>query len=170
MTERAQVQVTSGPASIPTVSSEFSMFKLETIELDMKASTKDEAIHEMVTLLSASNVLEDMEAFKKEIYVRESHSSTGFGMGIAIQHAKTSAVKEPRVAIGISKKGFDFDAEDGKPVHLIFMIAAKDGDHDLHLKTLAKLSGKLMHEDFIAKLRGSTSAQEVLDLLSEEDL
>lgn len=168
--ESAQVQVTSEPVSKSAVSSVSSLFKLETIKLDMKASTKDEAIHEMVALLSASNVLEDMEAFKKEIYVRENHSSTGLGMGIAIPHAKTSAVKEPGVAIGISKKGFNFDAVDKKPVHLIFMIAVKDEDHDLHLKTLAKLSAKLMDKDFIGKLRGSTSAQEVLDLLSEEDL
>lgn len=88
-------------------------------------------------------------------------------MGIAIPHAKTQAVKKPCVAVGISKQGFEFDSDDGKPVHLIFMIAARDGDGNLHLQTLAKLSGKLMDEDFVEQIKARQNSKELLKLLEK---
>ena len=104
--------------------------------------------------------------FKKEILEREELSSTGFGNGIAIPHAKTSAVKIPRVAVGISKDGFDFDSVDGNKANLIFMIAAGDDDNDLHLKTLSHLAQNLMDDEFVKEILNSKSKKEIVQLLS----
>ena len=105
--------------------------------MNLKSKTKQDVINEMVELLDKNGILNNKNEFKKEILEREELSSTGFGNGIAIPHAKTSAVKIPRVAVGISKDGFDFDSVDGNKANLIFMIAAGDDDNDLHLKTLS---------------------------------
>lgn len=141
------------------------LFSPETITMDLKGETKDEVIQEMADLLETDGVLKDKEAYIQAIYEREKQSTTGMGMGIAIPHAKTSAVKMPRVAVGISKKGFDFNSEDGKPAHIIFMIAVTEKDQNLHLDTLAKLSGKVMHEEFREALKNAESKEKIMELL-----
>ncbi len=141
------------------------LFAPETVTMNLKGTTKDEVIREMADLLNADGVLEDEQTFIQAIYEREKMSTTGMGMGIAIPHAKTSAVRKPRVAVGISRNGFDFDSEDGKKVYLIFMIAVTDKDNNLHLDTLAKLSGKVMYEEFRNALKNAESKEEIIELL-----
>lgn len=144
-----------------------SLFAPETVIMNLKSTAKDDVIQEMAALLDADGVLNDKQAFIDDIYAREKLSTTGIGMGIAIPHAKTAAVKTPRVAVGISKNGFDFASEDGEPVYLIFMIAVTDKDDNLHLDTLAKLSGKLMHEEFTDALKNAVSKEKVVELLNK---
>ncbi len=143
------------------------LFEKNTVCLDLKAKTKSQAIDEMVELLDKDGVLADKNEFKKEILKREESSSTGFGNGVAIPHAKTSAVKVPRVAVGISKEGFDFDSMDGKKVKLIFMIAAGESDNDLHLRTLSALAQDLMDDEFIKSILNSNSKIEIVNILNK---
>ena len=146
-----------------------SLYHVNTVTLQLQGKTKDEVIDEMASLLDADGVLSDKAEFKRAIYKREELSTTGMGMGIAIPHAKTSVVKNPRVAVGISKDGFDFESEDGEPAHMVFMIATNESGGDLHLKTLAALSGKLMHEEFIDSLMNAATKQEIVQLLDKKD-
>ena len=145
-----------------------SLYCANTVTLQVKGKTKDEVIEEMASLLEKDGALTDKETFKKAIYDREALSTTGMGMGIAIPHAKTNAVKIPRVAVGVSKEGFDFASEDGQPAHLVFMIATNETGGDLHLKTLAELSGKLMHEEFTDSLLNAKSREEIVRLLENK--
>ena len=119
----------------------------------------------MTELLYQDGVLTNKEEFLAEINKREESGSTGFGNGVAIPHAKTKSVIKPRVAVGISKKGFDFNSLDGKPVHLIFMIAAGEGDNDLHLRTLSSLAQNLMEEEYVNQILASKNAKEIVSLL-----
>ena len=98
------------------------LYKENTVCMNLKSKTKQDVINEMVELLDKNGILNNKNEFKKEILEREELSSTGFGNGIAIPHAKTSAVKIPRVAVGISKDGFDFDSVDGNKANLIFIL------------------------------------------------
>lgn len=148
------------------ITKEISLFQINTIKLNLKGKEKDEVINEMVDLLDKAKVLNNKELFKEEIYKREELSSTGIGMGIAIPHAKTKAVNTPRVAIGISKGGFKFDCEDDELAHIIFMIATKETDSDLHLKTISSLSGKLIHSEFIDSLLNAQSEKEILEKIN----
>ncbi|MCC0706422.1 fructose PTS transporter subunit IIA [Clostridioides sp. ES-S-0190-01] len=152
------------------VSNKVSLYNEETVVLDIKGKNKIDVIDEMVEILDKSGVLLDKNKFKEEIHKREEISSTGFGMGIAIPHAKTDAVKVPRVAVGVSKEGFDFESEDGSPVHLIFMIAATDNGDNLHLKTLSQLSAKLMDEEFLNELINSKTSIEIVSKLNNEEI
>lgn len=144
------------------------LYKEETVCLSLKKTEKEDVIDEMIGMLAADGVLSDIDEFKAEILKREAVSSTAFGGGIAIPHAKSSAVKTPRVAVGLSKNGVSYDAIDGQPVTMIFMIAAGEGADDTHLKLLSALSRKLMEPAFIESLKHCRSKQEVVALLAQE--
>ena len=157
-------------AESENVSNNISLYSEETVILDVKGKNKTDVIDEMIGILDKSGVLLDKKKFKEEILKREEISSTGFGMGIAIPHAKTDAVKVPRVAVGVSKEGFDFESEDGSLAHIIFMISATDNGDNLHLKTLSQLSSKLMNEEFLNELLNSKTSREIVSKLNNEEI
>ena len=142
-----------------------SLYSENTVALELKGSTKEEVLKEMTDLLYKDGVLTNKEEFLAEINKREESGSTGFGNGVAIPHAKTKSVVKPRVAVGISKKGFEFVSADGKPVHLIFMIAAGEGDNDLHLRTLSSLAQNLMEKEYVDQILASKNEKEIVGLL-----
>ncbi|MDQ0361490.1 fructose-specific PTS transporter subunit EIIC [Breznakia pachnodae] len=142
------------------------LFDQNTITIDLKSTNKNDVIDEMIALLDENGMISNKEEFKVAILEREAQASTAVGSGIAIPHARTNAVKKANVAVGISKNGFDYDAPDGEKCNLIFMIAAKETDGNLHLQTLANLSKKLIHEEFIDALRNCPNEKEVLTVLS----
>ncbi|KQY88158.1 PTS fructose transporter subunit IIC [Paenibacillus sp. Root52] len=133
----------------------------ETMIMDLQATTKDEAIDELIASLNKSGRINDPVLFKEMIYKREAESSTGIGGGIAMPHAKTSAVNEPTVVFAKSRKGLDFTALDDEPAHVFFMIAAPEGAGNTHLRTLAALSRLLIDSDFISQLMSTDTPAEV---------
>jgi fructose PTS system EIIBC or EIIC component len=141
----------------------------ETIILDLKAKTKEEVIGELVAKLQEAGILHDAQTFKEAIFAREAQSTTGVGDGIAIPHAKTAAVKRPAVAFGRSKSGIDYDALDGKPSRLFFMIAAPEGANNTHLEALARLSSMLMDSSFRAHIESASSEEEIIRLITEKE-
>ncbi|WP_339124354.1 fructose-specific PTS transporter subunit EIIC [Fusobacterium nucleatum] len=143
------------------------LLKKDLMIMDLKASTKMEAIDEMVAKLKEKNIISDETVFKDLILKREERSSTGLGEGIAMPHAKTSIVNTPSVLFARSNKGIDYDALDGEPVYIFFMIAASEGAHDLHIETLAKLSKMLLNDDFTQGLKTCGSPDEVYALVDK---
>ena len=141
------------------------VISLDCINIDLKGQTKSEIIDEMVDILYNNGKLNDREEYKKEILKRESQSSTGMEEGIAIPHGKTNAVKIPTVAIGISKKGVDYESLDGEPSHLFFMIAAPENSNDSHIELLSKITTMLLEDDVREALLNVKSKEEVLDIL-----
>lgn len=131
------------------------LLRLESIGLGVKVSSKEEAIDLLVDLMEQGGRLKDKAGYKEGILARESLGSTAVGAGIAIPHAKSAAVKEPGLAAITVSGGVDYEAFDGSPADLIFMIAAPDGEADAHLETLAKLSTLLMNPDFKEELIGA---------------
>ena len=136
------------------------------INLDLKGTNKGQIIDELVEMLNAAGKLNDKEEYKKEILKRESQSSTGLEEGIAIPHAKTSAVKVPSIAFGLSKAGVDYDSLDGEPSKLFFMIAAPANASDTHIEVLSKLTTTLLDDDIRERLLNATSPKEVIEILS----
>ncbi|TNI12286.1 PTS fructose transporter subunit IIABC [Aeromonas veronii] len=135
------------------------------INLDLKATRKEEVFTEMARLLASQGKVSDEQAFIKDLWAREELGNTGFEEGVALPHAKSAAVCNPAVAIGISRNGIDYGAEDGKPSHIFFMIASPDGGANHHIEVLAELSGKLIEEGFIAKLLAAKTPADALALL-----
>ncbi|WP_066157813.1 PTS fructose transporter subunit IIABC [Halalkalibacter krulwichiae] len=146
------------------------LLKKETIVLNMKATNKEAAIDELVTSLDQAERLNNAEDFKKAIWTREEQSTTGLGEGIAIPHAKSDAVQTPAIAFGRSVNGLDYEALDGQPTHLFFMIAASAGANEAHLATLSRLSTFLMDEAFRRKLLDAATESDVLAAIDKKEL
>ncbi|MFM5164063.1 fructose-specific PTS transporter subunit EIIC [Aeromonas rivipollensis] len=138
------------------------------IALDLKASRKEEVFSEMTRLLVAQGKVSDEQQFIKDLWAREELDNTGFEEGVALPHAKSAAVSTPAVAIGISRSGIDYGAEDGKPSRLFFMIASPAGGANHHIEVLAELSAKLIEEGFIDALLAAKSPTAALALLLEK--
>ncbi len=140
--------------------------------LDLKASTKQEVFEELIELLAKDNRIKDKQKFLTDIQAREEIGNTGFEDGVALPHAKSTAVSQPAVAIGISRSGIEYGAEDGQPSKLFFMIASPDNGADHHIEVLAELSSKLIEQGFIEQFMQASSEQQALELLlakSESD-
>ncbi|KUP08163.1 PTS fructose transporter subunit IIA [Bacillus coahuilensis m2-6] len=141
------------------------LLKQDTILLDVKSTTKTDVIHELVDVLEKGKYVNDSKAFTKAIFDREEQSTTGIGEGVAIPHAKTSAVITPTIVFGRSVQGVDYESLDGQPAHLFFMIAATDGANSLHLDALSRLSTILMNEEARQALRNASTKEEVIKVI-----
>ena len=144
------------------------LLKPEAITLGLDISSKDDAINALIGLHAAAGNLKDKDAYKAAILAREEQGSTAIGDGIAVPHAKTSAVKAPALAAITVKNGVDYGAPDGKPSDLLFMIAATE-DGDVHLEILSRLMVMLMDPDFTAKLRAAKCVDEFLQIIDAQE-
>lgn len=145
------------------------LLKKESIELGVKVSGKEEAIDKLIGLMAAGGRLNDRAGYKEGILAREALGSTAVGEGIAITHAKVAAVKEPGLAAMVVPDGVDYVAFDGSLANLIFMIAAPEGEADVHLEALSRLSTLLMDPDFKNDLIHAESKEEFLQLIDDKE-
>ncbi len=139
------------------------------VSTDLRATDARGAVDELAGLLEAEGRVTDRAAYVEAVMAREEETGgTGMESGIAIPHAKSPGVTRASVAFGRSSTGVDFGAEDGTPADLIFLIAAPEGQDDLHVTILSRLARKLIHEDFRSALRAAGSAQDVFDTIERE--
>ena len=142
---------------------------LQGIDMNGEVANKEEAIDHLVDLMVGTGNISDKLAFKKGILAREAQSTTGIGEGIAIPHAQVAAVKKPGLAVMIVKDGVDYQSLDSQPARLFFMIAAPVDGGNIHLETLARLSGMLMDNDFKENLINASDAVEFLRLIDDKE-
>lgn len=139
------------------------------VSIDLKSQTKKEVLKEMVALLSDAHQIKSSDKVLEALLEREELGSTGIGQGIAIPHGKSEHVGKTVAALGISKRGIDFDALDGEPVHLFFMLVAPSSSAGIHLKILAKISRLLKDKFFRQALREVKSPEEAIRQIKEEN-
>ena len=139
------------------------------IRIDGAPKSKNEALDQMVELMAKSGKINELEAYRQEVYRREEEGTTGVGEGIAIPHGKGAFVDKPGLAAMVVKDGVDYDSLDGEPVHLIFLIAAPNTKDNVHLDVLSKLSVLLMDEDFSRALQNAKSPEEFMKIVDEAD-
>lgn len=160
------------------------------IQLDLDVETKEDAIEQMSKLVLSENRLNTYEScaflleersaqcnetkdqcyntFLNNVLERESLSTTGIGFGIAIPHGKCCAVSEPTVVFARLKKPLDWQSLDGDPVEAVFLLAVpKAAASNEHLRILAALSRKLMHDDFKETLRTAQDKTKLESFLTE---
>ncbi|UQQ99469.1 fructose-specific PTS transporter subunit EIIC [Enterococcus gallinarum] len=138
--------------------------------MDLQATDKKGAIDEMVAKLYEVGRISDIAVYKEGILAREAQTSTGLGDGIAMPHAKNQAVNEATVLFAKSKTGVDYEALDGQPTYLFFMIAAPEGANDTHLQALSALSRLLIDPEFVEKLKKAPTADAVQQLFAEAEV
>lgn len=145
------------------------LLKPESIALGISASSKEDAINQLVALMEKGGRLNDKAGYKEGILAREALGSTAVGEGIAIPHAKVAAVKEPGLAAAVVPEGVDYEAFDGSLANLIFMIAAPEGEADTHLEALSRLSTLLMVPGFKDSLIAAKSKEEFLSIIDKAE-
>lgn len=138
---------------------------------DLKSANKEEVIKEMVQSLVKSGRIEEATSKKvvKALMDREELGSTGIGAGVAVPHARHDSVTELIGAFGRSKKGINFDALDGEPVHVLFLLLSSKGASGAHLESLAYISRLVRDDKYVKFLRDAKDAKELRDLLGEAD-
>lgn len=142
----------------------------DAIVLDMESTTKDGAIRELIQRVVKSGAVaaSDEEELLKRVLEREARGSTGLGEGIAIPHVKDCpTVRGLTGAFGRSEAGIPFDAIDGNPVHLIFLILGGTGTADEHVGILRKLAALRQNEHFIRFLNDAKDADAAADIIRD---
>ncbi|WP_347552559.1 PTS fructose transporter subunit IIABC [Pseudalkalibacillus hwajinpoensis] len=166
--EEKSLQSNQAASAIGEISKLTDITNQKLIDTNLKGSTRDDVIDEMIAKLEKEGVLDSSSLFREAIISRENESSTGIGMNIAIPHGKSSAVREPRVVFGVKREGIDWNSLDGTEARLIFMIAVpKESEGDAHLKILQMLSRQLMDDEFRQKLLGVKTTEEAYRLLDQ---
>ncbi len=136
---------------------------------ELKATTKEGVIRELVDSLAKAEGIRNKEELVKVLLNREALGSTGIGQGIGIPHGKTNSVKQLVAAFGICHRGVNFDALDGEPVYIFFLLVAPEDSAGPHLKGLARISRLLKDKFFRESLKELTDEKAILRLIREED-
>jgi PTS system fructose-specific IIC component/PTS system nitrogen regulatory IIA component len=137
----------------------YEIFPPELIKVGLEAEDKEEVFEEMVDQFCQAVKTNAREDILESLKIRESKMSTGIQKGIAIPHGKTNAVDAVYGILGISKKGVDYDALDGEPVYLLFMMLAPPKDTEQHLRLLKRLAELLDNPQFYTDLITQVDAQ-----------
>jgi len=140
------------------------LFSENRTTFQLRATTKQGVIDELIGLLDKDGVLSDRESFRKAVLKREEEFSTGIGMGIAIPHGKSEAVKVTAIAFGRSERGVEFDSLDEQPAHLFFMLAVPEQAGEEQLIALTEISKRLMHEETRNRLNQAGTYEELLEV------
>jgi len=135
----------------------------------LQGETKEEIIKELVDSLEMGAVVTDRAKVLQAVVEREKIMSTGIGDGIAIPHGKSDAVTRLAAALGIHKRGVDFEALDGEPAYVFFLLVSPANVSGPHIKALARISRLLKNDDFKKKLIAAASAAEILRVIEAEE-
>ena len=138
---------------------------------NLQSTDKESVIREMVEVLKKLNKINegDMESVMEALIKREKVGSTGIGKGVAVPHTKHKCVTEITGAFARSLEGLEFDALDGEPVYLFFLLLSPTDSTDTHLAALEKISTAIRNPDFRNFMRGASNKSEVLEILKEAD-
>lgn len=139
----------------------------ENISLSLEAVDKKDAFIKTAEIFYKNGVISNVNDYVNAVVKREEEFSTGIGYGLAIPHAKCSAVKKPAVAIVRLKNDIEYKSFDDEPIRMLFMIAVPEQGADEHIKILSTLSRKFMHEEFRNALKGAETASDIISVLNE---
>jgi len=145
------------------------LLTLERIKIPLEAATKEELLRELVGVVAASGSVPDTEDLLRAVREREAVLSTGIGHGVAIPHGKSAAVSDLRMAAGRASEPVDFDALDGQPVSLFFLLVGPESAAGPHIKALSRISRLVRKDEVRARLVAARTAEEFMQALHEAE-
>ena len=140
-----------------------------TIEDYGQLKTKEEIIAELVNSLHLGDAINDKDKVLQAVLEREKIMSTGIGDGIAIPHGKSDAVVKLVAALGTQKSGVDFEALNGEPAYVFFLLVSPANVSGPHIKALARISRLLKNDDFKKRLIAASSSEEIISVIQKEE-
>jgi mannitol/fructose-specific phosphotransferase system IIA component (Ntr-type) len=139
------------------------------VKTGLESLDKEECFEELVDLLVRAGRLEDRAGALQAIEEREAKGTTGIGGGVAIPHAKHDSIQHLVAALGTSGEGIEFDATDGEPVTVVFLLLAPVDDPGPHVRALAEIARLIQTPGFCRKVTEAAAPAEVLELLEAEE-
>lgn len=141
----------------------------ERVRVALDASTKDGVLEELVGVLRDTGAVGDADGVLRAVRQREEVLSTGIGSGVAIPHGKSDGVAGLAMAAGVAPRPIDFDALDGQPVSLFFLLVGPEAAAGAHVKALSRIARLVRREAFRERLSSASSAEEFLAVLAEAE-
>jgi len=145
------------------------ILKLDKIKVEFAGTTKEEVLNEIINSFIGDPRVLDIEKVRNVVLEREKIMSTGVGNGFAIPHGKTNMVTEMIAAFGVLKNPIEFEALDGNPVNLIFLIVGNENEVAKHIKMLSRVSRIMNQEDIRLKLANSNSSEDIFRIFELQD-
>ena len=139
------------------------------IALNLELESKEQVIENMLSIVSEHSGVKDLDRLRADVLKREREMSTGIGKKIALPHAKTPAVNHPVLALATLRGGINFEAIDGEPVEIVFLLATPEDMLAEHLKLLGRITRLAGREDVRARIFHAESPSDVLELFREEE-
>lgn len=137
------------------------------IKIPLEGRTKEEILRDLVALATRDAGIADPQAVLQAVKDREAVLSTGIGQGVAIPHGRSPAVSELRLAAGVTAAPVDFDALDGQPVRLFFLLIGPESEAAAHVKALSRISRLVHREDMRERLVAADSAEEFYQIIKD---
>ena len=134
------------------------------IKIKMSADSKEDLLNKMMVLAENSGKIIDSADARSEVFERENIMSTGVGKGIALPHAKTNSISSTVGALAIMKEPMEYDALDGNPVNIVFLLLGTENNVCNHLRLLSKISRLMNNDTFRTHLTQAQSVEEIMDL------
>jgi fructose-specific phosphotransferase system IIA component len=139
------------------------------IRIPLQSVTKSEIIRELIDVLDVCGKILDKSKILQAVLEREQMMSTGIGNSVAIPHGKSSGVQDLAVALGITDHDVNFEALDGKPVRIVFMLVGPEKSSSAHIKMLSRISRLLNQAAFRRKLIEAHSAHDAMRIIVDEE-
>ena len=143
--------------------------KVQGIELDLKSKNINSVIKELYENIKKLGLVKDEEGALKDLFAREEMGSTGIGKNVALPHAKTDAVDELIMTVGISREGIEYGGIDEENVNIFFMFLCPMDKTQEYLKTLARISRLIREDKFREKLIKSKTPNEIVEIILTEE-
>jgi mannitol/fructose-specific phosphotransferase system IIA component (Ntr-type) len=141
----------------------------ERVRVPLRGASKEALLEELVGVLRDAGAVVDAGAVLGAVRQREQVLSTGVGSGVAIPHGKAESVPALAMAAGVTGEPVEFDALDGQPVRLLFLLVAPDSAAGDHVKALGRISRLVRRDGFRERLMAATTPEEFLAVLQEAE-
>ncbi|MEM1128503.1 MAG: PTS sugar transporter subunit IIA [Bacteroidota bacterium] len=147
----------------------YELLTASTVSVGLTATTKDDALHAMIDLLEGHPSVDDLTAVRRAVLEREAIMSTGVGTGLGLPHAKTDAVRRTVVAFATLRTPIAYDAIDGAPVDLLFLLVGPERAQTEHIRLLSRISRLMQRTDLRAALCAAPNVETILALFEASE-
>jgi fructose-specific phosphotransferase system IIA component len=141
----------------------------ERIKIPLVSSTKDEILEELVEVVGRQGSIRDLSEVLRAVREREEVLSTGIGSGVAIPHGKSAGITDLSLVAGVTPGGIDFEALDGKPVNLFFLLVGPETAAGQHVKALSRISRLLRRDSFRVRLTQAETPEQFYSIIAEAE-
>ena len=142
---------------------------IENVKVPLEAQDKEEVFEELVHLAARNGFVTDADAAIEALTEREAKATTGIGQGVAIPHGKHATVPRLTASLGTSPGGIEFDAVDGEPVHIVFLLLAEEGNPGPHVQALATIAKLLQNPRFRQELADAPTPEAAYEVLKKHE-